>query len=258
MAENAGYEIKKVVLHENHTGFALGECPGAPAPFVTWQFNENAKGKRDYYWGHYFADYDAAARDLKDRVDDYQRRYGVIEVTQIASENYRYYSTQRPVDIGTFPKTEAGPIDFQNYNQRQLVEDGTRWAWGTLTYTAPLTQAQMDNYELKPSRHNPDVRRQMEEQSQTIGKWEQTKCISEEERLTYYHAAFRCYAAKEFVSPEQLAACCRGIELQEAARAHKEQKAKPSIAAQLAEGANRAAKENAARPTPEKKAEKDR
>lgn len=25
---------------------------------------------------------------------------------------YKYYSTQRPVDIGTFPKTENGPVDI--------------------------------------------------------------------------------------------------------------------------------------------------
>ena len=64
---------------------------------------------------------------------------------------------------------------------------------------------------------------------------------------------------KEFVTPEQLAACFRGIELQEAARAHKAaQKKAPSIAAQLAKGAEQAAKENAARPAPEKKDEKER
>ena len=32
---------------------ALGHNPGAPSPFVTWQFTEGENGHRDYYWGRY-------------------------------------------------------------------------------------------------------------------------------------------------------------------------------------------------------------
>ena len=36
---------------------------------------------------------------------------------------YRYYSTQRPVDIGTFPKPAGNaPVEIHNYDNRQLVE----------------------------------------------------------------------------------------------------------------------------------------
>lgn len=50
MEKNAGYTIKEAVTFENGRGFALGENPKAPNPFVTWQFTVNERGKRDYFW----------------------------------------------------------------------------------------------------------------------------------------------------------------------------------------------------------------
>lgn len=40
MEKNAGYTIRRSVLFEGGSGFALGENLKAPAPFVTWQFND--------------------------------------------------------------------------------------------------------------------------------------------------------------------------------------------------------------------------
>ncbi len=55
-------------------------------------------------WGHYGNDRTAMEQDFTDRVQDYQRIYNVgIRQTE-APGLYKYYSTQRPVDIGTFPK----------------------------------------------------------------------------------------------------------------------------------------------------------
>ena len=99
-----GYEIKRAIAFENNRGFALGENPQAVSPFATWQFTEE-NGNRDYYWGHYATDKNAATRDYENRVSTYQHDYGLSE-----NSAYRYYSTQRPVDIGTFPKTENGPL----------------------------------------------------------------------------------------------------------------------------------------------------
>ena len=55
-----GYEVKRSVVFENNRGFALAENPDAPQPFVTWQFSEKENGRRDYYWGHYTTDGEAA------------------------------------------------------------------------------------------------------------------------------------------------------------------------------------------------------
>lgn len=76
--ENADYEIQQAVLFDNNKGFALAHNPNAPAPFVTWQFTEEA-GKRSYYWGHYIATKERALVDYLSRVEDYMESYKVIE-----------------------------------------------------------------------------------------------------------------------------------------------------------------------------------
>ena len=71
-------------------------------------------------------------------------------------ELYRYYSTQRPVDIGTYPKDPDNPLTgFLNYDERTSVEHGTFRAWGEVIYRSPLTPDQMYQYELRPSRACP-------------------------------------------------------------------------------------------------------
>ena len=146
-----GYEIKRAIVFENDRGFALGENPQAVQLFATWQFTEDASGRRDYYWGHYTTSKAAATRDYENRVSEYQHDYGVSEKSA-----YKYYSTQRPVDIGTFPKTENGPLRLINFDKRENVEQGRFLAWGYLVYDAPLTEKQMANYELRAAPDNPD------------------------------------------------------------------------------------------------------
>lgn len=80
MEKNAGYTIRRSVLFEGGSGFALGENLKAPAPFVTWQFNDTDRG-RSYFWGHYYADKAAAELDFNSRVADHKRLYGQREVT---------------------------------------------------------------------------------------------------------------------------------------------------------------------------------
>ena len=101
-----GYVILKAATFETGHGFALGHNPGAPSPFVTWQFTEGENGHRDYYWGRYGNSQAWAQRDFDRRVDDYQQFYhAAVKHTELGPEGvYRYYSTQRPVDIGTYPK----------------------------------------------------------------------------------------------------------------------------------------------------------
>lgn len=147
-----GYEIKRAIVFENGRGFALGENPQAVQPFVTWQFTEGENGKRDYYWGHYFSSQAAATKNYEFRVFEHQYDYDVTEKSA-----YKYYSTQRPVDIGTFPKTENGPLRHVNFDRRELVEQNQFKAWGYLVYDAPLTEKQIDDYELRAAPDNPDV-----------------------------------------------------------------------------------------------------
>ena len=162
MDKNQGYSILKAVMLENGRGFALGHHPTAPSPYVTWACYDDEKGQRQYEWGHYGNDLSVMEKDFTDRVQEYQQRFKV-KITQIETPGlYKYYSTQRPVDIGTFPKPlHNAPDEVVNYDQRIPVEDGTFLAWGHLTYTKPLTEKQASDYELRPALDNPDVGRSM-------------------------------------------------------------------------------------------------
>ena len=126
MDKNQGYAILKAVMLENGRGFALGEHPTAPSRYVTWACYDDKDGLRQYEWGHYGNDRTAMEQDFTDRVQDYQRIYNVgIRQTE-APGLYKYYSTQRPVDIGTFPKPPYNKLDeIFNYDQRVPVENGS-------------------------------------------------------------------------------------------------------------------------------------
>ena len=77
MDKNQGYAILKAVMLENGRGFALGEHPTAPSPYVTWACYDDEHGIRQYEWGHYGDDLEALEKDLLGRVREYQRLYGV-------------------------------------------------------------------------------------------------------------------------------------------------------------------------------------
>ena len=69
----------------------------------------------------------------------------------------RYYSTQRPVGPGTFPKLpENKVLEVHNFDAKTFCEEIGREAWGYIDFESPLTQEQADNYELIAS--TEDVR----------------------------------------------------------------------------------------------------
>jgi hypothetical protein len=255
-----GYEIKRSVVFENDRGFALAENPNAPQPFVTWQLTENENGTHDYYWGHYFYDGDKAANDFEIRVTDYQQSYGVTEKVVPAPGVYKYYSTQRPVDLGTFPKTENGPVKIVNFYNRESVVHGKLQAWGYLLYRAPLSEKQMDDYELRAAPGNLDqlhlTPEQLEQQVQMVGKWEQAKRIPDMRRLTWWYPDFGSFVKKEFVTDAELSGRYEKVVESKTRSAQKITNKKP-ISELLKEGAEHAAKDNAARPIPTK-TEKER
>ena len=81
------------------------------------------------------------------------RCWGHVGIVQTEAPGlYKYYSTQRPVDIGTFPKPpHNAPDEIVNYDRRIPVEGGAFLAWGHLTYTRPLTEKEASDYELRPA-----------------------------------------------------------------------------------------------------------
>jgi len=124
---------------------------------------------------------------------------------------FRYYSTQRPVDIGTYPKSAGTPIRIHNYDNRTRIEPWGFLAWGYLEYAAPLDARQADDYELKPSPENPDVKEKMSKQAQVVGEWEKKHRVPETRRLTWWYPDFGEFIPKEFVTPEQLEKCYNAL-----------------------------------------------
>lgn len=215
MDKTQGYSILNAILFENGRGIALGENLEAPSPYVTWQFTEQ-DGKRNYYWGRYKDNKDAALQDFVNRSTDYAAGYSVHPVQSEAPGLYKYYSTQRPVDIGTYPKPAGNaPDEIVNYDGRIRVENDTRLAWGHLTYTKPLTATEQQSYELRPSRDNPDVKHLMEEQTQAVGAWEDKRRVPDQKRLTWFYPDFGSYVVKEYVTPEMLAERMELVKAQE-------------------------------------------
>lgn len=121
-------------------------------------------------------------------------------------EFYCYYSTQRPIDIGTFPKPPGNqPTEICNFDERMPVEHGRCMAWGILTYAKPLTEKEINDYELRPSRYNPDMRRTMAEQASFVGPWEERNNIPAAKRLTRWDVGIDNFSPADGVTPEQLA-----------------------------------------------------
>ena len=65
---------------------------------------------------------------------------------------YRYWSTQRPVAPGTFPKPNGNKVTFiHNFYKRTYWIPIERQAWGWIEYEKPLTEKEWRGYELIPN-----------------------------------------------------------------------------------------------------------
>ena len=66
---------------------------------------------------------------------------------------YRYYSTQRPIMPGCFPKPNNNKVvEIFNFDDRTMVESIGRPAWGFVSYAFPLSQSDISSYELVPEK----------------------------------------------------------------------------------------------------------
>lgn len=61
----------------------------------------------------------------------------------------RYYSTQRPVGPGTFPRQD-GTETVTNFDGPTYCEEIGREAWGYIEYREPITTEAVQAYELTP------------------------------------------------------------------------------------------------------------
>ncbi len=106
---------------------------------------------------------DQMKQELKDLWKQHKEEKKQMETGQPAlSENgtYRYYSTQRPLSLGTYPRASENKVaEIQNFDNRQPVEEGKLQAWGYVEYTKPLTAKEMQDYELKCVPSRPKARK---------------------------------------------------------------------------------------------------
>ncbi len=149
-----GYGIQNSILYETGHGFVLAHAKDRIKGFMVLQFTETPFG-RDFYHGRSFALKSDAERDYRRRADNYGYLYKAVPRSRQKPAQYcRYYSTQRPVDIGTYPKPDGNePIVIINYDcdRHRPVAGGRLSAWGELTYREPLAEEQAEAYELVPA-----------------------------------------------------------------------------------------------------------
>lgn len=62
---------------------------------------------------------------------------------------YKYYSTQRPIGIGTYSRKNNTSIN--NYDTKKFIDEIGREAWGELLYSSPLKESELEEYELVQS-----------------------------------------------------------------------------------------------------------
>lgn len=121
-----GYEVKQAISFDNDRGFALAKNPGAPSPFVTWQFT-NEGGNRNHYWGHYFGTEEKALIDYIYRVANYMERNKVTEkaipsVTAEVNSEQNYNMIDGVRNNEDFPSPDL--TDGQTYEEiRELAPE---------------------------------------------------------------------------------------------------------------------------------------
>lgn len=62
----------------------------------------------------------------------------------------KYYSTQRPVGLGTYPR-DAKVIMIENFDEKTYCPEIEAEAWGLLTTAEPINDADVEAYELTPA-----------------------------------------------------------------------------------------------------------
>lgn len=68
---------------------------------------------------------------------------------EISPAGYRYYSTQRPIMPGGYPKPKNNEVlEIENFDNKKFVEEVGCQAWGYIEYKKPLGHFDVIDYEL--------------------------------------------------------------------------------------------------------------
>ena len=76
-----------------------------------------------------------------------ERRAGAKSLAE--RKDMRYYSTQRPVAPGSFPKPQGNRVEqIVNFPAKTYVDEIWKQAYGYIDYEKPLTEKEAAAYEL--------------------------------------------------------------------------------------------------------------
>lgn len=71
--------------------------------------------------------------------------------------SYKYYSSERPVMPGSFPKPQGNTVlNIENFNDRSYVGKIGREAWGFIEYEKPISPVLLDDFELVAASDDED------------------------------------------------------------------------------------------------------
>lgn len=72
---------------------------------------------------------------------------------------YRYYSTQRPVGPGTFPRPEGNKVvKLHNFDSKTYCQEIGREAWGYVVYKKPVPDEMLRSYEMRAGKSQYTVK----------------------------------------------------------------------------------------------------
>lgn len=61
----------------------------------------------------------------------------------------RYYSTQRPVSLWTYPKPQGNKVlNIENFDDRKYCEPIKGFAWGYIDYELPVSEVLLKDFGL--------------------------------------------------------------------------------------------------------------
>lgn len=234
MQINQGYVILQTMLFDDGSGFVLGQDAKSRDPYVTWRFTKDGS-HFDFSEGRFHNNTDLAEQDFQQRAADYLSQHEVKIAEQMPMQPlYHYYLTEAPVWIDTYPSSGFNPpIRIESYDRRVTAERGTLPIWGHLYYAEPLTEREIQHYELTPARYNPDVWQRMREQAQIVGRWEDEEQRPDWLRVTCWEDSLQKYLPVETTPPDQLDYCVRLIAARQAAKAQEAGKPQLPIAQQM-------------------------
>ena len=130
---------------------------------VVDEFPQERRGQA-VHLGNYSNDRKSAERNCADRMGEHMNRFSA-EFRQLEVPGlYKYYSTQRPVDIGTFPKPRDNqPDKIVNFDWRVPVEGDAFLFWDCPTYTKPLARKEAAEQARLENRPAPEKKPECEE-----------------------------------------------------------------------------------------------